>query len=87
MHAWPTEVTSDSISFSKAGADGLSVVLWNHDPKRLTSALGGLGRAQWWPEFDVLRVVGGALFNMAALDQRKPCTPGRIQIRTVLLDQ
>ena len=50
----------------------LSLVMWNHDPARLQSALGYRARVVWKPRYHVLNV-SGYVFSMAALAERTPC--------------
>ena len=57
----------------------LELTLWNHDPERLRDALNSYRRCILWkPRFHVLAVPGpsGGVFNMAQLDERRPCRQG-----------
>ena len=58
--------------------DDLNLTLWNHDPDRLRSVLDYWDRAVWKPRYHVLSLPGlfGNVFNLAALEERTPCTPG-----------
>ena len=61
--------------------DELKLAMWNHDPDRLQSAWDQWGRAVWKPRYHVLSLSGlsGHLFNLAALDARKPCKRDALQ--------
>ena len=50
----------------------LSLVMWNHDPARLRSALGYRARVVWKPRYHVLNV-SGYIFNMADLAEQTAC--------------
>ena len=50
----------------------LSLVMWNHDPARLQSALSYRARVVWKPRYHVLNV-SGYIFNMSRLAERTPC--------------
>ena len=50
----------------------LSLVIWNHDPARLRSALGYRARVVWKPRYHVLNV-SGYIFSMADLAEQTAC--------------
>ena len=50
----------------------LSLVMWNHDPARLRSALGYRARVVWKPRYHVLNV-SGYIFSMADLAEQTAC--------------
>ena len=53
----------------------LKLTLWYHDPDRLRSALRVGDRAEWKPKYHVLSAISSGSFNLARLDQVKPCKP------------
>jgi hypothetical protein len=52
-------------------------LFWHHDTARIVTRLHGLeGEVEWRPRFHVLAIPhdqGSALFNLARLDQVRPC--------------